>query len=346
MVDFAGWHMPVLYSGLVDEHVAVRERAGLFDVSHMGEIRLRGPQALTNIQRFTVNDASTLEIGQAHYTAMTNTEGGIIDDLLVYRMASDDYLLVVNAGTVPKDFAWISAQVSGDIELTNESEQWAQLALQGPASQAVLSRVLDVDLAAIGYYRFVRCEIGGDAAIVSRTGYTGEDGFEVYLGPSHAERLADEILAAGEAEQVVPAGLGARDTLRLESGMLLYGNDMDEGRSPVEAGLSWIVKLDKGDFVGRDVIASQKQAGTSQKLIGVKIVGRGIPRHGYPVLDSEGTVIGEMTSGTFSPTLKEGLGLAYVNAASAVPDTEIAVEIRGRKIPAKVVRPPFYRRQR
>lgn len=346
MVDFAGWHMPVQYSGVVDEHTAVRERAGLFDVSHMGEIRLRGPQALDNVQRLTVNDASGLVPGQAQYTAMTGEDGGIIDDLLVYYMAPDDYLLVVNAGTTDKDFAWITARVDGDVEAADESSQWAQLAIQGPRAEDVLGRVIDDDLAAIRYYHFVESEYGGDPAIVSRTGYTGEDGFEVYLGPAHAERLADAILDVGQEYGLLPAGLGARDTLRLEAGMNLYGSDMSEERTPIEAGLGWIVKPDKGDFIGRAALLRQKQEGPAERLVGVMIEGRGIPRHGYPVLDGNGERIGEVTSGTFSPTLEQGIGLAYVAAAAAMPDTSVAIEIRGRNVPARVVRPPFYRRSR
>lgn len=345
MVDFAGWHMPVQFAGVVEEHQAVRERAGLFDVSHMGEIRLRGADALDNVQRLTVNDASRLEIGRAQYTAMVNERGGIIDDLLVYRTGEEDYLLVVNAGTTPKDFAWIERHVSGDVELVDESSRWAQLALQGPAAERVLGRVLEgIDLASIRYYGFVQEEIGGRPAIVSRTGYTGEDGFEVYLASELASGLADRILEAGESEGVQPIGLGARDTLRLEAGMLLYGNDMDEDRTPVEAGLRWIVKPDKGEFIGRDVLAAQMQRGTEERLVGFRMIGRGIPRHGYPVLDAAGEPAGVLTSGTFSPTLKEGIGLGYVRSDLAGEGTELQIEIRGRGIAARTARTPFYRR--
>lgn len=346
MVDFAGWHMPVQYTGLIAEHTAVREAAGLFDVSHMGEVRLRGPAALANIQRLTVNDASGLEIGQAQYTAMVNESGGVIDDLLVYRMADEDYLLVVNAGTTPKDFAWIESHVQGDVELQNESAQWGQIALQGPAAEAVLARVLPDSLTDIGYYHFVESTYGGRPAIISRTGYTGEDGFEVYLAPELAPELADAILQAGGEDGVMPAGLGARDTLRLEAGMLLYGNDMDESRTPIEAKLGWIVKPDKGEFIGRDVLVAQKSDGTPQRLVAIEVTGRGIPRHGYPILSADGESLGEMTSGTFSPTLKKGIGFGYVNSDHAGIDTVLAVEVRGRAVAAKVVRSPFYRRQK
>ncbi len=344
MVDFAGWHMPVQFSGLVDEHTAVRERAGLFDVSHMGEIRLRGRDALANVQRLTTNDAAGLQIGQAHYTAMTHESGGMVDDLLVYRMADNDYLLVVNAGTKDKDYAWIGARLEGDVEASDESSDWAQLALQGPRSEAILARVIDADLASIQYYRFAMAEVGGSPGIVSRTGYTGEDGFEIYVPPRHAEALADELMDAGSTDGLVPAGLGARDTLRLEAGMLLYGSDMDESRTPVEAGVGWVVKPDKGDFVGRQALVEQLTSGPAERVVGLEIPGRGIPRHGYGVLDVAGDSIGVVTSGTFSPTLRKGIGFASLAAEHATPGLEVAVEIRGRATPATVVRTPFYRR--
>lgn len=347
MVDFAGWHMPVQFAGVVEEHTAVRERAGLFDVSHMGEIRLRGRDALDNVQRLTVNDAGKLAVGRAQYTAMTDESGGIIDDLLVYRVAEDDYLLVVNAGTTGKDFAWIARHVEGDVELVNESAEWGQLALQGPRAEAVLARVLpDVDLAAIRYYGFVVIPFGGATAIVSRTGYTGEDGFEVYLPAPQSPALADAILAAGASEKVMPVGLGARDTLRLEAGMLLYGNDMDETRSPIEAGIRWTVKPDKGEFIGRDVLVRQMSEGTAECLVGIRMLERGIPRHGYGLHAVDGARVGELTSGTFSPTLKEGIGLGYVAVDQAGEGNRLAVDIRGKQIGATVVKPPFYRRAR
>lgn len=346
MVEFGGWHMPVQYSGIIDEHRAVRQRAGLFDVSHMGELRLRGPQALAAVQRVTTNDASTLETGQAQYTVMTTPEGGVVDDLLVYRLATDDYLLVVNAATTGKDRDWIRGHLSGDVELVDESGSWAQLAIQGPRSEAVLSRVVEADLTAIGYYRSRRASWGDGEAMVSRTGYTGEDGFEVYLPPDDAVGLAEALLAAGEAEGLLPCGLGARDTLRLEAGMLLYGNDMDEGVTPVEAGLRWLVKPDKGEFVGREALVAQLEAGVERRLAGFRLQDKGVPRHGYRLLDGEGTAVGEVTSGTFSPTLEVGIGLGYVPAELAAPGSPLAVEARGRSIPAEVVKTPFYKRER
>lgn len=345
MVDFAGWRMPVQYSGVIAEHAAVRERAGLFDVSHMGEIRLRGSDALANVQRLTVNDASLIEDGQAQYTAMVNEAGGIIDDLLVYRIAADEYLLVVNAGTTDKDHEWIVSHAEGDVTVVNESADWAQIAIQGPAAHTVLDQLVEEDLSAIGYYRFVISEYGGRPAIISRTGYTGEDGFEIYLAPALAADFADAILEAGDSGGVIPTGLGARDTLRLEAGMMLYGNDMDEGRTPIEAKLGWIVKPDKGDFIGRDVLVRQRAEGTVEKIVAFKAVGRGIPRHGYALLDGDGSRVGEVTSGTFGPTLKEGIGMGYVTSALATPDNQIFIEMRGKSIEARTVTSPFYRRQ-
>ena len=345
MVDFAGWHMPVQFSGLVDEHTAVRQRAGLFDVSHMGEIRLRGVEALANVQRLMTNDAGSLAIGQAQYTAMTQESGGIVDDLLVHRVADDDYFLVVNAGTKDKDYDWISSHLEGDVAVDDESSDWAQLAIQGPRSETILGRVVEADLAAIRYYRFALAEYGGAPAMISRTGYTGEDGFEIYLAPQYAEDLADKLMEAGAAEGIVAAGLGARDTLRLEAGLLLYGSDMDDARTPIEAGIGWVVKPDKGEFIGRQALMEQRAAGPDERVVGLEIPGRGIPRHGYSVLDTDGVPVGTVTSGTFSPTLRKGIGFACIRAGHAAVGTEVAVEIRGRATPARVVKTPFYRRQ-
>ncbi len=347
MVDFGGWDMPIQFSGILAEHEAVRQRAGLFDVSHMGEVRITGGDALTFIQQLVTNDAGVLEPGQAQYTVMTDESGGIIDDLLVYRLDDDDYLLVINAATTPKDVAWIeqqAARIGGSFDLENQSDAWAQLALQGPRSEAVLSRILSIDLASIAYYRFAFTEYAGERALVSRTGYTGEDGFEVYLPPDHAPQLADEILTAGADDDVVPVGLGARDTLRLEAGMHLYGNDMDESRSPVEANLCWLIKPDKGDFVGREALVYQMENGTAERLVGFELVERGVPRHGYVLCAPDGASVGEVTSGTFGPTLRKGIGLGYVPADMTTPETELHVDVRGRKLAATVVKTPFYRR--
>ncbi len=347
MVDFGGWDMPIQFDGILAEHEAVRQRAGLFDVSHMGEVRIQGDDALAFIQHLTTNDAGGLELGQAQYTVMTNHDGGVIDDLLVYRLADTDYLLVINAATTPKDVAWIEKQAEdfeGAFEVRNESDEWAQLALQGPDAEIILSRIVALDLGSIGYYRAAFTDLDGVQVLVSRTGYTGEDGFEVYLPPSQAPGLADTILDVGASEGVVPVGLGARDTLRLEAGMLLYGNDMDESRSPVEANLRWLTKPDKGDFIGKDAIVADIEAGTAERLVGFELVDRGVPRHGYELYGADEQAIGEVTSGTFSPTLRKGIGLGYVPVEHTAVGGMLRVDIRGRKLEARVVKTPFYRR--
>ncbi|MCH7825500.1 MAG: glycine cleavage system aminomethyltransferase GcvT [Acidobacteria bacterium] len=347
MVDFGGWDMPIQFEGILAEHKAVRQRAGLFDVSHMGEVRIRGDDALAFIQHLTTNDAGGLELGQAQYTLMTNHAGGVIDDLLVYRLAETDYLLVINAATTPKDVAWIEEQAEdfgGLLEVRDESDEWAQLALQGPDAETILSRIVALDLASIGYYRAAFTDIDGVQALVSRTGYTGEDGFEVYLPPSQAADFADTILDAGANEGVVPVGLGARDTLRLEAGMLLYGNDMDESRSPVEANLRWLTKPGKGEFIGKDAIVAQIEAGTAERLVGFELIDRGVPRHGYELYGADEQAIGEVTSGSFSPTLQKGIGLGYVPAEHTEVGGLLKVDIRGRKLEVRVVKTPFYRR--
>jgi len=350
MVEFGGWHMPVQFAGIVSEHNAVRQRAGLFDVSHMGEIRVRGGDALTLVQKLVTNDMGNLEVGQARYTLMTNHEGGILDDLLVYCLDDEDFLLVVNAATTPKDVAWVEEQAEltdGSFEVEDQSSQWAQLAIQGPSSEAILARVISADLPSIRYYRCGWTEFDGLDALVSRTGYTGEDGFEMYLPAEGAVALADALMAAGEQDGLQPIGLGARDTLRLEAGMLLYGYDMDATRSPIEAGLGWAVKPDKGAFNGRQTLIEEVDAGTLERLAGFVIDGRGLPRHGYPILDAgDGAEIGMVTSGSFSPTLQMGIGLGYVPVEYAEAETRIAIEVRGKAVPATVVKTPFYKRPR
>jgi aminomethyltransferase len=347
MVDFGGWDMPIQFTGILAEHEAVRQRAGLFDVSHMGEVRIRGGNALAFIQHLITNDAGNLEIGQAQYTVMVNEEGGVIDDLLVYRLDDADYMLVINAATTPKDVAWIAARAAefeGAPEVRDESDDWAQLAIQGPRAEAILARLVPLDLSSLGYYRCAPSQFEGVSALVSRTGYTGEDGFEVYLPPHAAPALADAVLAAGADDGIVPVGLGARDTLRLEGGMLLYGNDMDESRSPVEANLRWLIKPAKGDFVGRAALVEQLDQGTAERLIGFELLERGVPRHGYALCSASGEPIGEVTSGSYSPTLQKGIGLGYVPVGHAQVDGELKVDVRGRKMEARVVKTPFYRR--
>ncbi|MCP3982376.1 MAG: glycine cleavage system aminomethyltransferase GcvT [bacterium] len=344
MVDFAGWHMPVQYTGLMQEHAAVRSRAGLFDVSHMGEIRVEGAQALDLLQQITCNDVAKLKAGRAQYTALTTAEGTFVDDLLIYRRDENAFLLVVNAANTAKDVAWVTRHAAEyDVVAEDVSARWAQLALQGPLALEVLAPLVDAELEGLRYYGFVEAEVMGVRSIVSRTGYTGEDGFEIYGPPAHAAGLWDEILRAGSERGVVPVGLGARDSLRLEAKMALYGNDIDETTTVLEADLRWIVKLKKGEFVGRDVLARQAEEGLRRKLVGFEMQGRAIARHGYRAL-KDGETVGRVTSGTHSPTLKKNIGLAYLPVELGEPGCEFDVEIRGRSEAARVVPTPFYRR--
>ncbi len=346
MVEFGGWDMPVQFSGIIDEHTAVRERAGLFDVSHMGEITFKGPQALELLQVLTCNDVSKMQDGRCQYNGLLYPTGGFVDDILIYRNAEDDYLVVVNASNTDKDFEWIAGAIDGrDVDVRNASADWAQLALQGPRAEEVLARLTDLDLSAIKYYRFANGKVDGVDAIVSRTGYTGEDGFEVYVAPDASPQLFRRMLEAGREFNVLPCGLGARDTLRLEAKMALYGNDIDHSTTPYEADLGWIVKLDKGEFHGRDVLLREKEEGISRKLIGFEMVDRGIARHGYPIV-SGGEEIGVVTSGTHSPTLKKAIGLAYVPIDRTEEGAELPIEIRGKETRAKVVPTPFYKRSK
>jgi aminomethyltransferase len=346
MVDFAGWHLPVQYTGVMDEHIAVRTRAGLFDVSHMGEVLVRGPEALAYLQHITCNDVSKLLPGRIHYSGLMTPNGAFVDDLLIYKMAEDDYFVVVNAANTAKDYAWMLDHSKGfDAEVIDASAAWAQIALQGPKSAEILASLVAADPAPMKYYSFVRTEVDGVACIVSRTGYTGEDGFEVYVPPQAAEKIWYSLLGAGAPHGVVPVGLGARDTLRLEAKMALYGNDIDGSTTALEADLGWIVKLDKGPFVGSDVLSKQKQEGIGRKLVGFETEGRAVARHGYPAFVG-GVPTGAVTSGTFAPYLKKNIGLVYLPAGSWEPGTPFEVEIRGRREPAVVVPTPFYKRPR
>jgi len=347
MVPFGGWEMPVEYAGITDEHVAVRERAGLFDVSHMGEIEIAGTDALAAVQKISSNDASRLSVGQAHYSGLMTTKGTFVDDLLVYRWADDHFLLVVNASNIPKDFDYIKSQIAGtgDAVAVNSSSRYALLALQGPAALSVLQPLTGVDLAAIKYYWFAHGEIAGVRGTVSRTGYTGEDGFEIFCPPAQAPRLWNAILEAGKPVGLAPAGLGARDTLRLEAGMRLYGNDIDDTTTALEADLGWIVGWKKPDFLGADVLREQKAHGVSRRLIGFEMLERGIARHGHKVFIGD-EIAGEVTSGTQTPFLRKAIGMAYVPAADAVADREIDVDVRGRRLKARLVAMPFYKRPR
>ncbi|MEX2583675.1 MAG: glycine cleavage system aminomethyltransferase GcvT [Gemmatimonadota bacterium] len=342
LVPFAGYEMPIQYpTGITTEHNAVRTTAGLFDVSHMGEFEISGPQALELVQYVTTNDASTLSLGQAQYSTLCRDDGNLLDDLLVYRF-DDRYMLVVNAANRDEDFAWIRDHAPRfDAELTDRSDEIALLAVQGPRAARILQQLTRMDLSEIGYYRFAEGDLDGRPAILSRTGYTGEDGFELYVAINDADHLWRTILKAGESDGIIPAGLGARDSLRLELGYPLYGNDLDEGRNPLEAGLGWVTKLEKGDFVGRDALARVKQEGPHERLIGFKLLQRGFPRPGYEI-QHDGRFVGQVTSGTLSPSLGIGIGLAYVPAEISRPGTHLAVLIRGQPMTAEVVRPPFY----
>ncbi|MFQ5791727.1 MAG: glycine cleavage system aminomethyltransferase GcvT [Acidobacteriota bacterium] len=343
LVDFAGWEMPVEYSGLVEEHLAVRRAAGLFDVSHMGEFLLEGDGALALLQWVTPNDVSRLSIGQAQYSALTTEGGCFVDDLLLYRLAESRYLMIVNAANIDKDFEAIRSHRRGKVEIRDASEEYALLALQGPRAADILSPLTECDLETIRYYWFLEAEVAGEPTVVSRTGYTGEDGFELLVASRHGKTLWQELLHAGQRQGLKPVGLGARDTLRLEARMALYGNDIDEQHTVLEADLGWIVKFDKGDFVGRDALLRQKQEGVPRKLVGFEMVDRGIPRRGYPVF-VDGTESEAVTSGTFAPHLRKSIGLAYLPASAARMGKEFEVGIRGRRARARVVPTPFYKR--
>jgi len=338
MVEFAGFDMPVQYQGVLEEHAAVRENVGMFDVSHMGEVTLEGPGALETAQRLVTNDLSKCKDGQAQYSALCNEKGGVIDDIIVYRFAPDRLFICVNASGRAKDFEWMRAHAKGGVAVGQRSDDWAQIAIQGPNAPKLVDSLCEPRVLDLAYYHFREATVAGvRGCIVARTGYTGEDGFEVFVPPAGATRLWDALLAKG----VVPCGLGARDSLRLEVAYRLYGNDMDEEHTPLEAGLGWIVKLDKpGGFIGSAALARQKQEGLRRKLAGFKVTGKGIARHGYPVL-KDGHRAGEVTSGTMSPVLKEAIGLAYLPAAVAKEGTPFEVEIRGKPVAAQVVKTPF-----
>lgn len=339
MVAFAGYHMPIQYRGIRDEHKRVRETVGVFDVSHMGEIEISGPAALKMVQKITINDASALEVGQVHYSAMCYENGGIVDDLLVYRFR-DKYLLVVNAANKDKDYEWILKNKIDGCEVTDISEKITQLAVQGKKAEAVLQKCTDVNLAGIQYYWFVEDSLAGVQMIISRTGYTGEPGFELYFDNAHAETVWNTVFEAGAEYNIEPIGLGARDSLRLEKKMCLYGNDIDQTTNPLEAGLGWITKLDKGDFIGADALRNIKAEGVKRKLVAFTLEGGGFPRPGYRIL-KEGKEIGQVTSGTVSPVLNKGIGLGYVPREHSKTGSVIEIEIRNKVLPAIIVKPPF-----
>lgn len=343
MVDFAGWEMPVRYGSELDEHRAVRQAAGLFDVSHMGEIRVTGPGALDYLQGITPNNVIKLSPGRAHYTALLTEQATYVDDLLIYQMAENDYLLVVNASNADADFAHMVAQPHPDCTVENHSDRWAQIAIQGPKAPGIVARLTDTDLDAIRYYCFAEGSVAGTDCIISRTGYTGEDGFELYCAPADAPGLWRKLLEEGKDDGLVPAGLGARDTLRLEAGMALYGHEIDDTTSPYEARLGWTVKLKAGDFIGRDVLVQQKAEGVKRRLVGFELTERGIPRQGYAILHG-GEEVGKVTSGTWSPTFEKAIGTGYVPKVLSADGTELAIQVRRREVAAVVVPLPFYRR--
>jgi aminomethyltransferase len=346
-IDFGGWDLPVQFSSIKEEHEAVRTAAGLFDVSHMGEIEVKGLEALTYLQKMMTNDVSKLKDGGAQYTAMCYDNGGTVDDLLVYRKAENDYLLVVNAANIEKDFDWLQSHVEEDVTVTNISDNVAQLALQGPKAEMVLQKLTDYDLSTIKFFKFAEdVVVAGKKALVSRTGYTGEDGFEIYCDNEDAPLLWKEILEAGKEEGVLPIGLGARDTLRFEANLALYGQELSADISPLEAGIGFAVKVDKEvPFIGQGVLKKQKEVGPPRKIVGLEMIDKGIPRTGYEVFINE-EKIGEVTTGTQSPTLGKNIGLAIIDQEHTALDTEVEVQVRKRRLKAKVVPTPFYKRPR
>jgi aminomethyltransferase len=343
MVPFAGYNMPVQYEGVNVEHEVVRNGVGVFDVSHMGEFILTGPNALALIQKVTSNDASTLTIGRAQYSCLPNGKGGIVDDLIVYRMKEEQYLLVVNASNIDKDWDWISSHNDLGVEMRNLSDDYSLLAIQGPKAVEAMQSLTSVDLSAIKYYHFEVGPFAGiEHVIISATGYTGSGGFEIYCKNSEVEEVWNKVFEAGASFGIKPVGLAARDTLRLEMGFCLYGNDIDDTTSPLEAGLGWITKFTK-DFVDSETLKAQKEAGVARKLVAFEMIDRGIPRHDYRILDAAGNEIGKVTSGTQSPSMKIAIGLGYVTVANSAVDTEIFIEIREKGVKAKVVKLPFYK---
>jgi aminomethyltransferase len=348
MVPFGGWDMPVEYSGITAEHMAVRREAGLFDVSHMGEVEIAGKGALEAVQHITSNDAAKLQVGQIQYSALTTPDGTFVDDLLVYRLGPSHYLLVVNAGNIEKDVAWITARAREavpDVAVVDSSDRYALIAIQGPRAQEILQTLTAIDLSAIKYYWFAHGEVAGVRGTVSRTGYTGEDGFEVMVPAATATRVWEALLTAGRPLGLIPAGLGARDTLRLEASMRLCGSDIDETSTVLEADLGWIVGWKKDAFLGREVLHAQKAGGVQKKLVGFEMVDRAIARHGHAVFHDDHPV-GVVTSGTQTPFLKKAIGMAYVPPALAAPGTALEIDIRGRRAKAIVVPMPFYKRER
>lgn len=344
-IDFGGWELPVQFSSIKEEHEAVRTKAGLFDVSHMGEVEVSGQDALSFLQKMMTNDVADLKPKSALYTAMCYPDGGTVDDLLIYQKSETCYLLVINASNIEKDIAWLKEHAKGDVTLTNQSDEISLLAVQGPNAQTVLSKLTECDLASLKPFTFIDgADVAGRQVLLSRTGYTGEDGFEIYCRNEDAVHLFKEILAAGENEGLVPCGLGARDTLRFEAKLALYGQELTKDITPIEAGIGFAVKHKKdSDFFGKSVLSEQKEKGAPRKLVGLEMIEKGIPRHGYAV-KKDGVAIGEVTTGTQSPTLKKNIGLALIKTEFSEIGTEVEVEIRKKTVKAKIVRTPFYKR--
>ena len=346
MVSFASWEMPVEYSGVIKEHLAVRSSAGIFDVSHMGEIEIAGEEALKAVQHVSSNDASCLKVGQAQYSALTTLNGTFVDDILIYRLSGNHFMFVVNAANTEKDYSWISEQIKGySAAIVDSSSRYALIALQGPSAIKILEQTTGIDLTPLKYYWFTHGEVANARAIVSRTGYTGEDGFEIFVQPNQAEGVWNTLLEVGKNAKILPCGLAARDTLRLEAAMRLYGNDIDETTSVLEAGLEWIVSWEKPSFIGREVLERQKNTGTERQLVGFEMIDPGIARHGYEV-KQDGLQIGVVTSGTKTPYLNKAIGMAYIPTGLAKVGTELEIDIRGRLAKAKVTSLPFYKRNR
>lgn len=341
MVPFAGWEMPVQYSGVIDEHLAVRKSCGLFDVSHMGEIEVSGPKALEAVQKITTNDASKLKNGQVQYTLLCYANGGVVDDVTLYKFSDMRYMFCVNASNAEKDFSWIRENIGGIAEVENLSDDFGQLAIQGPLSQNILQNTCNLDLSLIRYYHFQQGKVAGVDAIVSRTGYTGEDGFEIYIKANDTVKVWQALMDAGKNLGIKPIGLGARDTLRLEMGFPLYGNELNEKTTPLEAGLSKFVKLDKPNFVGKDVLEKQTKQGLQKKLVGVEMKEPGIPRSHYKIF-AQGKIVGEITSGTMSPSLGKAIAVGYMAPEFASPGAELKIEIRNKTASGRVVKTPFY----
>jgi len=346
LVEFSGWEMPVQYSSILDEHRAVRTRAGLFDVSHMGEFKIEGPDSLAFLQYLVPNDVSRLAIHQALYTQLCLPNGGTIDDLIIYYLAENHYMMVVNADNIDKDFAWVEQQAKiFDVQVYNQSDTTALLALQGPEAQAILQPLADVDLSTLRYYHCEPGVVDGINCIISRTGYTGEDGFELYCAPVDVVTLWNDLLAAGKERGLLPAGLGARDTLRIEAGYCLYGHELDEQTNPLEASLGWTIKLNKGEFNGRDALLKVKEEGPKRKLIGIEMIERGISRAGYAIYEND-QQIGSLTSGAPGPALNKNIGIGYVEASHAVVGNTVQIDIRGKRTAAQIVALPFYKRKK